>query len=144
MLGRVKQMQEVKITKDHKLIDVDPRISRVDVLRRHSVGMKAWLVHRISGVGLLLYLLAHIGTMGTAMFMGEETFTGVFQILFHNPVFLFIDLIILAGVLIHSLNGIRLVLMDMGFFVTKQKELFAVICCFSAGIFIWLFIRAFL
>lgn len=137
-------MSEFKITKDHKLVDVDPQIHKVDVLRRHSVGMKAWLVHRISGVGLLLYLLAHIGTMGTAMFMGEDAFQGVFQVLFHNPVFLFFDLIILAGVIIHSLNGIRLVLLDMGFFVKRQKELFALICCLAVGLFIWLFIRAFL
>jgi succinate dehydrogenase / fumarate reductase cytochrome b subunit len=137
-------MQQVKISKDHKLYDVDPQVSKVDVLRRHSVGMKAWIVHRISGVGLLLYLLAHIGTMGTAMFLGDDAFKRTFQILFHTPIFIFFDLIILAGVIIHALNGFRLVLMDMGFFVTKQKELFAVIVCISLGIFIWLFNRAFL
>ncbi|MNR35988.1 Succinate dehydrogenase/Fumarate reductase transmembrane subunit [compost metagenome] len=82
--------------------------------------------------------------MGTAMFMGEDAFQGVFQVLFHNPVFLFFDLLILAGVIIHSLNGIRLVLLDMGFLVKRQKELFALICCLAIGIFIWLFIRAFI
>lgn len=137
-------MQPVKMTKDRKLYDVDPQVSKVDVLRRHSVGMKAWIVHRISGVGLLLYLLAHIATMGTAMFLGDEAFKKTFQILFHTPVFIFFDLIVLAAVIIHALNGVRLVLMDMGFFVTKQKELFAVIVCISLGIFIWLFTRAFL
>jgi succinate dehydrogenase / fumarate reductase cytochrome b subunit len=143
-MREVKKMQRIAITKDHQLNDVDPNLAKIDVLRRHSVGMKAWLVHRISGVGLLIYLLAHIGTMGTGMFLGDKAFKGIFQTLFHTPILIFFDILILAAVLIHALNGIRIVLLDLGFFITKQKLLFAVIVCLSVGIFIWLFIKAFL
>jgi succinate dehydrogenase / fumarate reductase cytochrome b subunit len=135
---------KLQTTSSHMLQDIDPGVAKVDVLRRHSVGMKAWIIHRISGVGLLLYLLAHIGTMGTAMFMGDEAFKRTFEILFHTPIFIFFDLIILAGLILHALNGIRLVIMDMGFLVTKQRQLFTVILLMSGGIFIWLVWRVFL
>lgn len=135
---------ELKITKDHRLQDIDATIHKVDVLRRHSVGMKAWIIHRISGVGLLLYLMAHIATMGTSMFLGEEQFKRTFDILFHTPIFVVFDLFVLAGVVIHALNGIRLIVMDMGFFFTKQKQLFTIVLVISAGLFLWLVSRAFL
>jgi succinate dehydrogenase / fumarate reductase cytochrome b subunit len=137
-------MERIAFTKEHMLNDVDPDLSKIDVLRRHSVGMKAWLVHRISGVGLLIYLLAHIATMGTGMFLGDEAFKNIFQALLHTPILIFFDILILAGIIIHALNGIRIVLLDLGYFITKQKQFFTVIVFLSVGIFIWLFIKAFL
>ncbi|RXT07208.1 succinate dehydrogenase, cytochrome b556 subunit [Ammoniphilus sp. CFH 90114] len=135
---------DLRVPKDHRLQAVDVSVHKVDVLRRHSVGMKAWVLHRITGVGLLLYLMAHIATMGTAMFLGEEAFKRTFEILFHTPIFVVFDLFVLAAVILHALNGIRLVLIDMGYFITKQKVLFNIMFVLSSILFLWLISRAFL
>ncbi len=129
---------QIRIKNGEMLQDIATDVAKIDVLRRHSVGMKAWLVHRITGVGLLLYLLAHIGTMGTAMFLGDAAFERVFEILFHTRIFQIFDILVLAALLLHALNGIRLIVMDVGFLVRKQKLLFTIVMIVSAALFIWL------
>lgn len=139
-------MLEIKQdTSKRMLQDIAPEGNSVHMLRRHSVGIKVWLLHRITGVGLLLYLLAHIATMSTAMFLGEEAFKRTFEILFKTPIFIFFDVLVLAALLIHALNGLRLVLMEMGYFVVKQKQKVVLIITFVAALilFLWLFSRAF-
>lgn len=128
------------------LQDVDPNAHKIEPLPRHSVGIKVWLVHRIAGVGLLIYLLSHIATMGTAMFLGDTAFKRTFDVLFHNPVFIFFDMLVLAGLVFHSLNGIRLIVMEMGYFVVKRKQkgLLTVTLAMILILFIWLFQRGFL
>jgi succinate dehydrogenase / fumarate reductase cytochrome b subunit len=139
-------MLEIKQdTSKRMLQDVDPEGKNVNALRGHSVGIKVWVLHRITGVGLLLYLLAHIATMSTAMFLGEEAFKRSFDILFKTPIFIFFDVLVLAALIIHALNGMRLIIMEMGYFIVKQKQKILLIITFTGAsiLFLWLFFRAF-
>jgi len=128
------------------LQDVDPKAHNIEVLPRHSVGIKVWIVHRIAGMGLLIYLLAHIATMGTSMFLGDEAFKKTFDVLFHTPIFIVADMLVLAGLVFHALNGIRIIIMEMGFLVVRQKHKGLLIATFAIAIilFVWLFQRAFI
>jgi succinate dehydrogenase / fumarate reductase cytochrome b subunit len=128
------------------LQDADPRVHDIEVLRGHSVGIKVWLLHRITGCGLLLYLLAHIATMGTALLLGDAAFRRTFDVLFHTPIFEIFDVLVLAALVIHAMNGLRLIILELGVWVTKRqhKTMLIVTGGIALIVFAWLFTRAFL
>ena len=50
-----------------------------------------------------------------------------FVALARSPFYLTLDVILLAGILIHGLNGLRLVVTGLGFSVGAQKALFVIL-----------------
>lgn len=79
--------------------------------RKHT-GMVAWLLHRISGVIIGLYLIFHIlGKSGVA-----EWFTSLTA----NPV---ARIIVLLAFTFHAFNGFRIVLID--FASGAEKDVFS-------------------
>lgn len=85
-------------------------------LRRKSVqgriGLWAWLGLRISGVALVLYLLAHIAVISTAL-RGPDAFDRLLKVL-QSPSFLVADLFLLLAVLYHGVMGLRVMLLEAG------------------------------
>lgn len=79
-------------------------------LRDYETGMWAWLLNRVTGWLLALYLLVHLGLIGFAA-IRSGTFDDVMDYLSH-PAFLALDLILLGILLFHALNGLRLILAD--------------------------------
>jgi succinate dehydrogenase / fumarate reductase cytochrome b subunit len=110
----------------------------VDGLTRNALGMQAWAVQRVTGIGLALYLLAHVVTMSTALLMGKDTFSRVFELLLHNSVFAVFELLVLAGLLLHALNGVRLLVIDFFGGVRFQKQMFIAVCVIATALFLWL------
>ena len=100
-----------------------------------ATGMWAWLLFRISGLILVFYLGAHIIIISTAQFgTGGSTFTDVMNFLEH-PVALVLDLALVVAVLYHALNGVRIILMDLGVGIDRHKIVFwsamaIVVICF--------------
>lgn len=97
-----------------------------------ATGMWAWLLFRISGLILVFYLGAHIIIISLGQF-GE--LDAVME-LFDTPVFVLLDLVLVVAVLYHALNGVRIILMDLGIGVQKHKVVFwsamaAVVICFA-------------
>lgn len=99
-----------------------------------GTGMWAWLLFRISGVVLALYLLTHIVIMSLGQFgVDGETLNSVMTT-FEHPVAILLDLLLVAAVLYHALNGVRIVLMDLGIGIQRHKVVFwslmavAIIC----------------
>lgn len=87
-----------------------------------ETGTFAYVMHRITGILLTLYLFIHIGAMSLARIQGQS-----FEELmatFRQPMFLLVDWFILLGVLIHGLNGIRLILFDLGIGIRRQATIF--------------------
>jgi|TARA_B100001750_G_C15018947_1_gene356004 succinate dehydrogenase / fumarate reductase cytochrome b subunit len=80
------------------------------------------MLQRITGLGLVFYLFVHIMVISTAL-AGAETFDDVLTVL-QLPVFVVLDLFLAAAVLYHGLNGLRVILIDLGVGVTRQSELF--------------------
>lgn len=49
-----------------------------------------------------------------------------------SPPFLLLDVVLLAGMLIHGLNGIRVGLVGLGFVASRQKALFVAVMVIAA------------
>lgn len=87
-----------------------------------SEGMIGWLFHRISGLALIFYLCMHIWVVHFIS-VSPETFNKLMEIL-AQPLFKLGEVALLAAVLYHSLNGIRLILVEYVWGNANQKALF--------------------
>lgn len=73
-------------------------------------GYLAWLLHRVSGLGVLLFLLLHI--LDTALIgFGPEVYEA-FVGLYRAPAVRVMEVVLAAAVLFHGGNGIRVILID--------------------------------
>jgi succinate dehydrogenase / fumarate reductase cytochrome b subunit len=70
----------------------------------------AWLGHRLSGIGVLLYLFMHIVENATLAF-GPEVYDFT-QTLFRNLPVRLGEILLMAALVYHSLNGLRVIVMD--------------------------------
>jgi len=87
-----------------------------------GLGMWAWLLFRISGLVLVGYLFVHIGVISLGR-AGADKLDQMLD-LFHNPVMVFLELMLVGAVLYHALNGVRIVLMDLGIGIRAHKTVF--------------------
>ena len=87
--------------------------------RGRGLGMWAFAAHRITGIGLVVYLLLHLVLL-SILAQGQAGWDS-FVALARTPVFLALDVVLIAGVLIHGLNGVRVALNGMGFGLRQQK-----------------------
>ncbi|PIQ82971.1 MAG: succinate dehydrogenase, cytochrome b556 subunit [Candidatus Omnitrophica bacterium CG11_big_fil_rev_8_21_14_0_20_64_10] len=79
-------------------------------LYRGGIGQWAWLLHRLSGLGVLLFLVIHI--LDTALVLwGADLYNRVIAI-YRMPIFGIGEIGLFAAVLFHALNGIRVVAVD--------------------------------
>ena len=97
------------------------RVSVREVLRyRGKQGMLTWLLHRITGLGILLF----VGTHVIASFFGQEFGSDIaFAVngIYESWIF---QLFVYFSVLFHAINGSRLALMDLfPGLLRYQKEL---------------------
>ncbi|MEW6424313.1 MAG: succinate dehydrogenase, cytochrome b556 subunit [Bacillota bacterium] len=91
-----------------------------------GLGVWAWFFQRVTGVGLVFYLGLHIFVIHFASAGGRIRFDEVMARL-ESPFFISLDLVLLAVVLYHGLNGLRIVLLDFGVGVKNQAALFWVL-----------------
>jgi succinate dehydrogenase cytochrome b subunit len=73
-------------------------------------GMWSWLLHRIAGLGILLFLLVHIVDISLLNFGPNVYNEGI--ALFGVGVVRVITLALVAGLFFHSFNGVRIILID--------------------------------
>jgi succinate dehydrogenase / fumarate reductase cytochrome b subunit len=97
-----------------------------------ATGMWAWLFFRISGLILVFYLGAHIVIISTGQFDKLDALMKTFD----NPVLILADLALVVAVLYHALNGVRIILMDLGIGIKQHKIMFwsamaVVVICFA-------------
>jgi succinate dehydrogenase / fumarate reductase, cytochrome b subunit len=90
--------------------------------RHYHAGMWAFVLHRISGLVLVGYLFLHIWVISSVTVSGG-TFDEAMRI-FQTPVFTSLDVGLLAAFAFHGLNGLRIILFDIGFGTRQQKPLF--------------------
>jgi succinate dehydrogenase / fumarate reductase cytochrome b subunit len=99
------------------------RVSRWFDVRHRKLGMWAYALNRISGIGLVVYLYLHLVVLST-LSRGPGAWDA-FVSLARQPYFLLLDVILLAGILIHGLNGLRIALTSFDVGVKRQKALFS-------------------
>jgi succinate dehydrogenase / fumarate reductase cytochrome b subunit len=88
---------------------------------RIRTGMFAWMMHRLTGVGLVVYLVIHI--WGLTALTDPETFNTLIA-KYHSPLFKVGEFALLVAVAYHAMNGLRIVLIDLLGWSPKQKKLF--------------------
>jgi succinate dehydrogenase / fumarate reductase cytochrome b subunit len=90
--------------------------------RGHRLGLWAFAVHRITGIGLVVYLFLHLLVL-SILVLGPPGWDA-FVALARSPVFLALDVVLIAGLLIHGLNGLRVGLAGMGVGQRHQRAAF--------------------
>lgn len=79
-------------------------------LYRGKVGMWSWVFHRISGVGIFFFLLVHI--LDTALVrVSPEAYNAVIAV-YKTPIIGVAELGLVAAILFHGLNGLRVIAVD--------------------------------
>jgi succinate dehydrogenase / fumarate reductase, cytochrome b subunit len=93
-----------------------------DMYLGRGLGMWAFWLHRLSGLVIALYLLVHISVV--ALVISSKASFDSAMVFLKNPIFIALEMGLLATILVHGLNGVRLVLFDLGYGIKKQKEIF--------------------
>ena len=107
-----------------------------------TIGMWAWILHRLTGLGLVLYIFTHIVLMSTSLLRGQQAFDAMLSYLMSHPVFQVLETLVLGAALYHGFNGIRILLFDLGvgIEVRSQKALFWAFMAIAA--ILWVFFIA--
>jgi succinate dehydrogenase / fumarate reductase cytochrome b subunit len=78
---------------------------------RGREGMFAWLLHRASGLGILLFLVLHIFDI-FLMGLGPGPFNALL-VIYHAWWGRILTVFLLFGVLFHAVNGARIIVQDL-------------------------------
>jgi succinate dehydrogenase / fumarate reductase cytochrome b subunit len=79
-------------------------------LYRGKTGMWSWVLHRITGVAIFFFLLVH--TLDTALVrVSPEAYNAVINT-YKTPLIGLAELGLVAALLFHGLNGVRVMLID--------------------------------
>ncbi|HEX4413168.1 MAG TPA: succinate dehydrogenase, cytochrome b556 subunit [Lacipirellulaceae bacterium] len=85
------------------------------------VGNIAFWIQRLTGIALVGYLILHVHTIHKLQ--DPKSFAESLKT-FSTPPFKLAEIGLLATVILHALNGIRLTMVDMGVQLTRQRQWF--------------------
>ncbi len=71
----------------------------------------AWVIHRASGVGVLLFLLLHVADVALVR-LGPEAFNALVFV-YRQAVFRVLEVLLMGAVLFHAFNGLRITIQDV-------------------------------
>jgi len=107
------------------------RKSDVGTLYRGSPGQYSWIAHRITGIAVILFLFAHI--VDTAIVgWGPEAYNRVTKV-YENWFVRLLELGLVAAVLYHAFNGLKIMLFDFWPSTTKYMKQLSLL---STGLFL--------
>lgn len=87
---------------------------------RYTFERYLYLGHRLSGLSLIAYMVLHIVETANRM-RGEQAWAGLMA-LFASPPFQVIEYLLFLAAVFHAMNGVRLILVELGFFLGKPRE----------------------
>jgi len=87
---------------------------------RYGVERYLYFLQRISGLGILLYLFLHLGLTSTRIF--SQNAWEAAMALVDAPLFKFGEYVVVAAFAFHALNGLRLLLIELAFFIGKPSR----------------------
>ncbi len=88
---------------------------------RIKTGMLAWIIFRLTGLALVVYLFMHIHVISNLS--DPSKFDQTMEFL-GSPLFRFLEIGLLAAIIVHALNGIRILIVDFGKGALVQAKLF--------------------
>ena len=107
-------------------------------LRWRDPGWIAFILGRITGVILVLYLLAHFVVLGQLV-GGAEGWDGLLALFGSRP-FLVGDVLLIAAVVFHGLNGLRVIALTLGVGTRHGTAMFGAVLVMTtalAGLAAW-------
>ena len=87
---------------------------------RHGLERYLYTLHRLTGLALLVFLIFHIFVTSSRL-LGRAVWEPIMA-LTHHPVFQAVEFLIFVGFGFHALNGVRLLLVELGFAVGRPEE----------------------
>ena len=96
-----------------------------------QTGAMAWVIHRITGAAVGIYLLLHILAQ-FGMKYDQKGLAGISNFLTHKVVVV----VLLAFLIYHALNGIRELIIDFGSGALYHKKLFWVMMVIGLVFFV--------
>ena len=82
----------------------------VGTLYRGGDGMWTWVLHRITGVSVFFFLLVHV--LDTALVRVSPEAYDLVIASYKTPIVNLLEVGLVAAVLYHALNGVRIILVD--------------------------------
>ncbi|MDR2322497.1 succinate dehydrogenase, cytochrome b556 subunit [Microbacterium sp. NPDC089698] len=80
-------------------------------LYRGREGMWSWVLHRITGIAIFFFLLVHV--LDTSLIrVSPEAYDAVLGT-YKNPVMGLGETVLVAAIVFHALNGLRIILVDV-------------------------------
>jgi succinate dehydrogenase / fumarate reductase cytochrome b subunit len=92
--------------------------------REFSAGMWAWILHKFTGWVLIGYLFMHIPVLSTATAADPSVYGSTLSTLEGFAVVRFLEIGLLTVAVFHILNGVRLLLVDLGIGLEAQEKSF--------------------
>ena len=96
-------------------------------------GMLAWMLHRLTGLALVGYLVVHV--WGLKAITNPDAYNALITG-YHAPIFKVGEFLLLGAVAWHALNGLRIVLIDFLGWSPNQKKLFWTLGLVAAVLFL--------
>jgi len=84
---------------------------------RYGLERKLYILHRLSGLALIFYLPLHVYVTSVRVRGGAE-WEAIMENL-HHPILVFGEYLLFVAFAFHALNGLRLGLTELGFFIGK-------------------------
>jgi succinate dehydrogenase / fumarate reductase cytochrome b subunit len=111
-----------------------PKAPAGTVYRGHE-GMWSWVLHRITGVAIFFFLLVHV--LDTALIrVSPQAYDGVIAT-YKNPIMGLGELALVAAIVFHAFNGLRIILVDFWSYGTKHQR-----AMFWAVLVLWVVVMA--
>ncbi|MBE8539644.1 succinate dehydrogenase [Geoglobus acetivorans] len=104
-------------------------------LKGKSLNSLAYSFHRLTGIVLLLYLIAHLSFL-TSLRIGEETYTAFISTTVRLET-LPLDSLLFLATFYHAFNGLRVVLNEFGLLYEARKALIYLMTLL--GLLFWLY-----
>ena len=99
--------------------------------RKNNLGIVGWIyggrygadryiyaIHRVTGLGMLFYFLMHIFVTGSRA-EGPEGWESWMDFFAQSPLFAIGEFLVFMAFIFHAVNGIRLILVELGMLVGK-------------------------
>lgn len=110
-------------------------------IRHRGEGTRAYAASRVTGLVLVGYLYLHLAVL-SLLALGPASYDR-FVAVMRSPLFLVLDLVLIAAWLVHALNGLRLTIVGLGFGVRAQRRMLvaaqiaAVVALVVAGVLLF-------
>lgn len=101
-----------------------------------KTGMWAWVGHRLTGIALVAYVFLHLSFISTASLGDGEVSFDSLMATTSQPLFVFMDFLLVILVIYHAMNGLRVVLFDLGLGIRRQKLVFWITMAVAAVLII--------